>query len=68
FAPRRLVGREMLPFLFALPGMRGLAYRGWVSRPFVDWLFNRLGLARRGYRLFWECAKQKERFDAAARS
>jgi ubiquinone/menaquinone biosynthesis C-methylase UbiE len=59
FIPQRIIGRETLPFLFALPGIRGLAYRGWISRPFIDWAFNRLGLAWCGYRTFWDCEKKR---------
>jgi SAM-dependent methyltransferase len=68
FVPHRIVGRETLPFLFALPGVRGLAYREWISRPFVDWAFNWLGLAWCGYRTFWDCVKKKEEIIAAAPS
>jgi ubiquinone/menaquinone biosynthesis C-methylase UbiE len=66
FVPDRILGRETLPFLFALPGVRGLAYRGWISRPFVDWIFNCLGLAWCGYRTFWHCVKKKEEISATA--
>jgi SAM-dependent methyltransferase len=66
FVPNRILGRETLPFLFALPGVRGLAHREWISRPFVDWAFNQLGLARCGYRTFWDCVKKKEEIVAAA--
>ncbi|MEO7911317.1 MAG: methyltransferase domain-containing protein [Roseiflexaceae bacterium] len=59
FVPHRILGRETLPFLFALPGLRGLVYRGWISRPFVDRAFNWLGLAWSGYRTFWDCTKKK---------
>jgi ubiquinone/menaquinone biosynthesis C-methylase UbiE len=59
FRPQRIVGRETLPYLFALPGLRGLAYRGCISRPFIDWAFNQIGLAWCGYRIFWDCVKEK---------
>ena len=68
FVPARVLGRETLPFLFALPGMRGLAFRGWISRPFVDWAFNWLGLAWCGYRTFWDCVKKNGEIVAAAPS
>jgi SAM-dependent methyltransferase len=66
FVPHRILGRETLPFLFALPGVRGLAHRGQISRSFVDWAFNSLGLGSCGYRIFWDCVKKSEGFVAAA--
>ncbi len=66
FVPHRVLGREALPFLFALPGVRGLADRGRISRSFVDWAFNWLGLVSCGYRIFWDCVKKRDGFVAAA--
>jgi SAM-dependent methyltransferase len=58
FAPDRVISRETLPFLFALPGFRGLVHRGHISRPLVDRIFNRVGLIKQGYRVFWDCVKK----------
>jgi SAM-dependent methyltransferase len=59
FVPERVIGREMLPFLFSMPGFRRLVYRRRISRPFVDYLCNQFGLAKHGYRMFWDCVKRE---------
>jgi SAM-dependent methyltransferase len=53
--PIRISGREALPFLFALPGFRGLAFRQPWLRPALDQLFTSAGLLRACYRIFYEC-------------
>jgi SAM-dependent methyltransferase len=57
FTPLRLYGRESFPFLFALPGFRGLDYRGLLPRSYLDIFCNKLGLKDFCYRMFWECRK-----------
>jgi SAM-dependent methyltransferase len=55
--PLRTTGREALPFLFALPGFRGLAFRQPWVRPLLDRLFTGAGLLRACYRIFYECRR-----------
>jgi ubiquinone/menaquinone biosynthesis C-methylase UbiE len=54
----RIQGRELAPFLFSMPGFRGLDYRNIISRAKIDSIANELGFQRRCYRLFWECTKR----------
>ncbi len=52
--PLRTCGREALPFLFVLPGWRGLAHRMRWIQPMIDRLFNRVGAQAGCYRVFWD--------------
>jgi SAM-dependent methyltransferase len=66
FMPDHVTGKETLPFLFTAPGFRGLSRRGFISQSFVDYVFNQLGLTKRGYRVFWDCVKKEPLSYAAA--
>jgi SAM-dependent methyltransferase len=56
FSVDGIEGHEALPFLMTMPGVRGMVQRGQLRRGPIDWLFNRVGLSRGCYRLYWECA------------
>lgn len=58
--PVRVAGREALPFLFELPGFRGLAFRNPWLRPAIDRVFSRAGLLRGCYRIFYECRRDDD--------
>jgi ubiquinone/menaquinone biosynthesis C-methylase UbiE len=57
FRVLRVAGRETLPALFSLPGLRWLDYRGWLPRGLLDGLLGRVSGTRFAYRLFWECTR-----------
>ncbi|MEN9934582.1 MAG: hypothetical protein RLZZ387_1161 [Chloroflexota bacterium] len=58
--PARVAGREALPFLFALPGFRGLAFRTPWLRPLLDRLVNRAGMLHACYRVFYEVRRDDD--------
>ncbi|NNJ11442.1 class I SAM-dependent methyltransferase [Chloroflexales bacterium ZM16-3] len=56
-SPIRVCGTESFPFLYSMPGVRGLVYRKILSRTLFDGLFNTLKMQHLCYRTFWECKR-----------